>query len=386
MKINYHKMIKLIGKILFVFAFGSIGALWANYYLLPKLSTFQLFSRSDILKRFRENVTIINKTEQLTIADESSIAKIASQAATTTVNIISIPETGAVKLQAVAPLNKLGAGVTVTGDGLVVTYRETILEKNARYKVVTNNGNGFDAKLVAIDEFSNLAFLKIEGSNLSSVSLANSDDFSAGKKIIALSAGISDYQNKYAVGILSNINKNFNIAGEALANSGKMEGVLETDFLNQKDLVGSPVIDYNGELVGIIGSVKTDNQDNFFIIPSNQVRRSIEKEVQGNLGKSVNLGVYYISLNKPYSLGHNLTKDSGALIFSPSGKQGLAVIANSPAEKAGLRINDIVTAVGDKAVDLDHPLSNLMNEFIAGDEISLTILRDKEEIKLPVQL
>jgi len=386
MKINFHKISKLIGRVLFVFLFGSIGALWANYYLLPKLSTLPLFSNSDILKRFRENVTIINKTEQLTITEENSIRKIASQASTTTVNIISIPKAGAGKFQSAVAPGKVGAGAIVTGDGLIVTYRDVISEKNARYKVVTNNGTSLDAKLAAVDEFSNLAFLKVEGANLSSVSLANSDDFSAGKKIIALSAGISDYQNKYSIGILSNISKNFNISGEALSNSAKLEGVFETDFLNQKETVGSPVIDYNGELVGIVGSVKIDNQDKFFVIPSNQVRRSIEKEIQGNLGKTVNLGVYYVSLNKIYALSHNLQQDAGALIFSPSGKQGLAVIAHSPAEKAGLRINDIVKTVGDKAVDLDHPLSNLMNEYKIGDETSLTIIRDGQEIKLPVKL
>ncbi|MBA4320166.1 MAG: hypothetical protein C0412_17335 [Flavobacterium sp.] len=386
MKINYQKISGIIGKILFVFIFGSIGALWANYYLLPKLSAFPLFSQSDILKRFRENVTVINKTEQLTITEESSISKIASQASTTTVNIISIPEAGVNKFQTAPLSNRIGGGVIVTGDGLIITYREAILEKNAQYKVVINNGNSFDAKLLAVDEFSNLAFLKVDGSNLSSISLANSDDFSAGKRIIALGKGISDFQNKYFSGILSNINKNFNISGETLSNSGKLEGVFETDFLNQKDLVGSPIIDYNGELVGIIGSIKIDNQDKFFIIPSNQVRRLIEKQIQGNLKNSVNLGVYYVSLSKLYALSHNLKQDRGAFIFSSSGKQGLAVIANSPAEKADLRINDIITAVEDKAVNLDHPLSNLMNEYKFGDEVSLTILRDGQEIKLPVQL
>ena len=385
MQINYHKISKLLAKILFIFVFGSIGALWANYYLLPKLSTFPLFSRSDILKRFRENVTIVTKNEQLIVPEEGAITKIASQASATTVNIISIPQAGTSKLQTTLTQSKVGSGVAVTGDGLIVTYRDAILEKNAHYKVLTNNGNSFDAELAAIDEFSNLAFLKIAGSNLSSISLANSDDFSAGKRVIALGAGLSAYQNKYFSGLLSNFNKTFNISGEALSNSGKLEGVFETDFLSQKELVGSPVINYNGELAGIIGSVKIDNQEKIFVIPSNQVRRSIEKSIQGNSGKLANLGVYYISLNKIYALSHNLTQESGALIFSPSGKQGLAVLANSPAEKAGLRINDIVTAVGDKTIDLEHPLSNLINEYRTGDEVPLTIVRDGKEIKSTIK-
>lgn len=385
MEIKKPKIFKLLGRILFVFVFGSIGALWANYYLLPKLSAVPLFSHFDIFKRFRENVTIVNRTEQLTIPEDSAINKIASQSVSSVVNIVSIPSPVA-KIPAAAGAQKTGSGAVVTGDGLIVTYRTAILEKNAKYKIITNNGNALDAALVGVDEFSNLAYLKAEGSNLTSIALANSDDFSAGKKVIALGAGTGNFQNRYGSGLISSLDKTFNISGEALGNSGKLEGVLETDFVKQKGLVGSPVIDYNGEMAGIIGSVPVDNQDHFFIISSNQVKRSIEKSVQGNLGKPVNLGAYYVSLNKVNALAYGTNVESGALIFSPSGKQGLAVIANSAAERAGLRINDIVTAVGEKNVDQDHPLSNLINEYKSGDEITLKIFRDGQEIKLTVKL
>lgn len=381
MEIKTHKIFKLAGRILFVFVFGSLGALWANYYLLPRLSAVAPFSRLEILKRFRENVTIINRTEQITVPEDSAINKIASQSVSAVVSVVSIPES---KSAVVPGTEKRGSGVVATGDGLIVTYRSAILEKNARYKIITNSGSALDAVLAGVDEFSNLALLKVEGSNLTAIALANSDDFSAGKKVIALGAG--DFQNRYSSGLLSHLNRAFNISGEALSNSGKLEGVFETDFLNQKELVGSPAIDYNGELAGIIGSVKIDSQEKFFIISSNQVRRSIDKNIQGNLAKSVNLGAYYVSLNKVNALLFGTDREAGALVYSASGKQGLAVIANSPAEKAGLRIRDIVIAVGDKAVDPSHPLSNLINEYKTGDETTFTVLRDGQELKLAVRL
>lgn len=383
MEIKSSRIFRLISRIIFVFVFGSLGALWANYYLLPKLSTVPFLSHSEVLKRFRENVTIINRTEQITVPEDSAINKIASQSVSSVVNVISVPESA---LGVVPGTERKGSGVVVTGDGLIATYRTAILEKNARYKIIANNGNILDATLAGIDEFSDLAFLKAEGANLTSIALANSDDFSAGKKVIALGAGMGDFQSRYSSGLLSNLNQTFNISGGALSNSGKLEGVFETDFLNQKELVGSPVIDYNGELAGIIGSVKIDNLDKFFIISSNQVRRSIDKHIQGNLGKTVNLGAYYVSLNKVNGFVFGVNRESGALIYSASGKQGLAVIANSPAERAGLRINDIVIAVGDKAVDPTHPLSNLVNEYKTGDEVTLTILRGTEELKLTAKL
>jgi S1-C subfamily serine protease len=77
-----------------------------------------------------------------------------------------------------------------------------------------------------------------------------------------------------------------------------------------------------------------------------------------------------------------MPREQGALIFSPSGKQGLAVIANSPAEKAGLRINDIILAVGDETVDLDHSLSSIVSKYKKSEEAEFLVLREGQELKI----
>ena len=74
------------------------------------------------------------------------------------------------------------------------------------------------------------------------------------------------------------------------------------------------------------------------------------------------------------------------MIYSPSGKQGLAIISGSPAEAAGIKINDIIISVNDQEVTLDNPLSNLINQNKKGDLIELTVDRNGQEIKIPVQL
>ena len=78
--------------------------------------------------------------------------------------------------------------------------------------------------------------------------------------------------------------------------------------------------------------------------------------------------------------------DKGALIYTGSGKQGLAILAGSPAEKAGLKINDIITAVDGQSVDLDNPLSALINRHKKGETVQLTALRDGEEVTVAVAL
>lgn len=372
------KITKIILLVLAIFVISGISFIVLDRYILPKLSASKTLSKYKFFQKANERTTIIEKTEQVTIRESDSVNEIASQAAAAVVNIISISDIGN---QA-----KNGSGVIATSDGLIITYRDAIIEENSKYKVLVFDGSNYDAEIVGIDEFSGLAFLKMNASNLSVISFANSDDSRPGKKLIAIGNSFGDYQNRFASGLLSDINKAFNLSGKTLSSSEKLEGILETDFDSQEFYLGGPMIDYSSELVGIIGTIKIDNKQKYFQIPSNVVKKSMELAIAGDLSERPYLGIYYIPLTKAYVIVNNLTRDKGALIYSASGKQGLAIINGSPAEKAGLKLNDIIIAVNDKEINLDNPLSNILSELRKGDEIELTIIRNGEEIKLKVQL
>ena len=151
-----------------------------------------------------------------------------------------------------------------------------------------------------------------------------------------------------------------------------------------EDFVGAPVIGFNGEMVGLVGSLTLDNMTKTFLIPSNVVRASLDRAILGTLSARPILGAYYLPLTKALALELGLTRDRGALIYSPSGKTGLALIANSPAMKAGLRFGDIIVSVGGMDITLDTPLPEVLSRFHTGDEVEILILRDKEEQKMTV--
>lgn len=372
---------------IFVFIVSALGSIFADNYLFPKLRATDFFMKYDFLKKANENVTIIQKTEQVTIKEEDSVSKIAFQAASSVVNIISVSKEN--KKNAPAEnltQSKSGTGVVMTSDGLAVTYRNAILEKEADYKIMAFDGSIYEAELRGVDDFTNLAYLKIKASNLPTISFANSDDFHPGKKLIAIGNSFAEYQNRFAAGLLSNINKTFNLSGKTLSSSEKLEGIFETDFMNSAEYLGGPVIDYNGELVGIMGSVVMDNETKYFQIPSNVIKNSFELAVRGETKNRPYFGAYYVPITKFYAAVNGLSRDRGALIYSSSGKQGLAIIANSPAEKAGLKLGDIIIAVNNQEVNLDNPFSNLLSRYKKGDKIELLIIREGKEIKTAVEL
>lgn len=384
--VKIKKVLKIAVIALFVFVVGGFGGVYFDQQILPFVRTNKYLSRVDFLKRSAENVTIINKTEQVVIKEDDSINEIASQASNAVVNIISLSsqKDGFSKIEKIQ--DQSGTGVIVTSDGVIATYRSAIIEKNAQYRVLLFNGASHEAKLIGIDEFSNLAFLKVEASNLTAISFGDSSDAKPGKKIVAIGNSSGEYQNRYAVGLLSNIAKTYNLGGKTVSTSEKLEGVLENDFTSPKEYVGGPVIGYSGEMLGLIGTVVIDGQNEYFQIPSNVVQKTLQQALSGSFENRPFFGAYYVSITKEYAIAHDLKRDRGALIFSPSGKQGLAVIFASPAEKAGLMINDIVVSVNDQVVNLDNPLSNLINTYKKGDSIELLIDRNGEEMKLQVKL
>lgn len=375
--------------------FGGIGAIIFDRYIIPKFADSSVFSRFAFLQKATENTTIINKTEQVVVREDDSVEKIASQATTAVVKIISVsgveaplhtPEKTSVTVTTPPPAVLIGSGSLVTNDGLIVTYRKAIMEKDATYTVLLFNGTSHVAKLVGIDTLTNLAYLKIDATNVPSISFANSSDVRSGKKLIAMAASSQGYQNQFATAMLNTVNKTLNLSEKTVASSEKLEGVLTMDFANQKDYVGGPVINYNGETVGIVAFIELDNQKQYFVIPSNVLKSSVDLAIRGDVGSRPMLGLYYMSITKELSIAYGLPRESGAWVFSPSGKTSLSVIAGSPADKAKFSFNDIIVSVNGKEINSDNPLSMIIGQMKKGEKAIFVVVRNAEEKTIEVTL
>lgn len=364
-------------KLLIVFAIiliSGLSGIITDRYLFPRLASTKFFSKYDFLKKTTERVTVINKTEQVYIKEDSSIDKIANQAISSIVNIVAYDNLNFTNL----------TGEIITSDGIIMTYaKESMPEK---YKIIVKDGNVYDGELLTIDSWSNLAFIKINASNLPVISFANSDEYKPGEKIISVGNNMTEYQNNFSLGILNSFDPTFNISGESLSTAEKLEGVFLSDFNDNKISVGGPVINYSGQIIGITGSVLKNGKIEYFQIPSNKIKKVINKVIDNNLNSNPILGLYYIPINKSYALINDLNYDHGALVYSKSGQNGLAIISKTPAAKAGLKINDIILKVGEEDVDLSNNLSDLLYKYKKDGIIELTIIRNEEEMKIPVQL
>jgi S1-C subfamily serine protease len=373
---------------------GGIGSEVMDHWIIPHMTASQTFRNWSFLKKANESTTIINNTQQLVIQEDDSIEKTSSQSASSVVNVISIekktaPNAASVLAKVVSASHSLTAsGVILSNDGVVATYRSALIEQNAEYVVLLPNGVTYPATLAGIDPLTNIAFLRIDMTGLPTIAFANSDDMRPGKKLILMANSTEEYRNRFSLSLLSNINKSFNLSEKTVASSEKWEGTFEVDALNMGSYLGGPAIDFGGELVGLVGSSRLDNQTSYFLLPANVVRQSFERFSQGTLTERPVFGAYYTTITTAYALSHHLSRDRGALIDAPQvgDRPGAAVLAGSPAEKSGLKLGDIVIAVNKKEINLDYPLSNAIGSFSPGNAIDLLVIRDGREIHVSAKL
>ncbi len=377
-------MLKNFFVTIFIVIVAGISGIVVDRYLFPYLATNHFFSQYDFIKKANQNVTIINKTEKVYIKESSSLTKITDPVIDSMVNILSY--SNSTRIGSKKNTFKNGTGEIITSDGIIMTYLTAIDLDSSYYKIITSTGNVYQGKLIGVDSWSNLAFLKIDATNLPVVPFSSVSEYHPGEKIIALGNNFSDYQNRFSVGVLNSFDYNFNIAGQSLNNSEKMQGIFLADFDDQTLSPGQAIFDYAGQFMGIIGSVTINNQNKFFIISSHKVEKVLKKVISGRLESNPVLGVYYLPLTKSYALANNLSTNAGALIYAPSGKQGLAVIAGTPADRSQLKINDIIEKVDNKEINLKNSLSDILYDYKKGDKITLTVLRNKEELKIEIQL
>lgn len=376
---------KKIGFYFLVVVFGGFGGILADRFLFPYLSTVSFFSKYDIVRKAAQDVTIINKTEQVTVKEEFSIEKVINQVSSSLVNIVSASKNETISKKEAA-LIKNGTGMIVTSDGIIMTYASALLKENSTYQVFLFDGNVKEAKLLGIDSYSNLAFLKIEASNLPTISFANSEDAKIGEKIVALSNNSLDYSNNYTTSILGGWSSDFNLFGGKVSSSEKMEGVFKDTFTSKDEYVGGPVVDYLGQVIGVTGVVESGPEKTYFQIPANKIKRVLDKVLQNRLEQNPYLGIYFLPANKTYLTLGKITRENGALVYSASGQQGLAIIAGSPAQKAGLKIGDMLIALNGEEINKKNTLPDLLYKYKKGDTIELTLIRNEQEMKIEVNL
>ncbi|OGY42139.1 MAG: hypothetical protein A2Y67_02025 [Candidatus Buchananbacteria bacterium RBG_13_39_9] len=278
-----------------------------------------------------------------------------------------------------------GTGFIVSEDGLILTNKHVAIDGEAEYTVITNDGQKFEAKVLARDPINDLAVLKIEANNLKPLALGDSDNIQIGQTVIAIGNALAEFRNTVTRGVVSGINRTVE-AGGAEGFSEVIEEAIQTDAAINPGNSGGPLLNLKGEVIGINTAISQSGQLVGFAIPINEAKQVIESIKK--FGKIVRpyLGVRYVIINKQLAESNNLKYDFGALIGKGQTAEELAVMPGSPADKAGLVENDIILEINGQKIDQSHSLARMLARYNPGDEVELKISHQGEEKTVKVNL
>jgi serine protease Do len=294
---------------------------------------------------------------------------------------LTVPcSTGQTQLQQVGG----GSGFIISSDGLILTNKHVVSATGASYSVLTNDGKTYRATVLARDPNQDLAVLKIDATGLPTVTLGDSSNLQLGQTAIAIGNALGQFSNTVSVGVVSGLARTVTAGAPDTGAQETLHNVIQTDAAINPGNSGGPLLNLQGQVIGINSAVAENAQGIGFAIPINQAKQDITSvETTGNISAPY-LGVRYEELDPTIASQNNLPANFGAWVQGTNGQA--AVTANSPAAKAGIQAGDIITAVNGTQLNASNDLGSIINQHKVGDTLTLTINRGGKEITAQVTL
>lgn len=276
-----------------------------------------------------------------------------------------------------------GTGFFVSSDGLILTNKHVVEDRDAEYTVFMNDGKKKQAKVLARDPVQDIAILKVEGGNYPTLPFGDSAKIKIGQSVIAIGNALGEFRNTVSVGIISGLHRTV-VARGATGGPESLQELIQTDAAINPGNSGGPLLDLRGAVIGMNTAMAQGAENIGFTIPINSAKRGIESVRK--LGKIVYpfLGVRYALVNKDIAETQKLGRDYGALVVK--GESDPAITSGSPAEKAGIKEGDIILEFGGERVDTDHTLASLIQKHQVDEEVTIKVFRSGQEITLKVKL
>lgn len=265
----------------------------------------------------------------------------------------------------------IGSGFIVSQDGLIITNRHVVLDSDAKYTVITNDKEEYAVEQIYRDPLNDLAILKVNASGLKPLPLGDSSKLKLGQMAIAIGTPLGEFQNTVTVGIVSGIGRGITAGSAYEGFVEKLDNVIQTDAAISPGNSGGPLLNSKGQAVGINTAVATAGQNIGFAIPINVVSTLIDDfEKRGGVFERPYIGVRYQMIDKRTALLNEVVE--GAYVES--------VVEDSPADKAGIQADDIITKIDGKRLEGtdDESLARIVLDKKIGDNVSIEVWRDGE--------
>jgi serine protease Do len=285
-----------------------------------------------------------------------------------------------------------GTGFIISPDGIIVTNRHVVPSGTTAVSVTLADGTRYDNVQVigrtSDSSSQDIAFLKItdlKGKTLAPVTLGDSSGMRVGDRVIAIGNALGQFQNTVTTGIISGYGRDVTAGDQSgLQASETLTDLFQTDAAINEGNSGGPLVNINGEVIGINTAVASGAQNIGFTQPINDVKALISSVLNKGQLQQPYLGVRYVSLTNDLAQEFGLKVSRGAYIVSSDTQP--AVVAGSPAERAGLKDKDVITKVNNITIDNKTSLTSALSKFKVGDTVTLTVVRTGKTMTIKATL
>ncbi len=271
-----------------------------------------------------------------------------------------------------------GSGVFISEEGYILTNYH-VVEDTSQLWVILSDGSQIETSIVGSDLYADLAILKFDGEVPAVATLGNSDVLTPGETVIAIGSPLGDFKNSVTVGVVSATGRSID-TGQGY----QIEGLIQTDAAINQGNSGGPLVNLAGEVIGINTLVVRNSQSGTvaeglgFALPINTAKAVAEQIIQKGYFSRPYLGIQWQAVNPYVARRYNLAVEWGIYLTE--------VVPDSPAYTAGLEQGDIITQIGEIAIDETHSFIDALFEYQPGDKVSVYFERGNQIFEVEVTL
>jgi S1-C subfamily serine protease len=278
-----------------------------------------------------------------------------------------------------------GSGFIFNSNGWILTNRHVVQSAN-QIHVVLADSRTFTGTVYGIDTLTDLAIVKINASGLPTAPIGSSSDLVQGQLAIAIGNPLGTFENTVTTGVISGLGRQITAGDSGNQSSEQLNDLIQTDAAINPGNSGGPLVNSEGQVIGINTATSGSAQGIGFSIPIDTAKVIMAQALAGKTLARPWIGVYFQPVTKQLAADDHLAVDHGALIGPPANGRSTGIVDGSPAAAAGLKDSDIITAVDGLTVDADHDLSSRIVVHNPGDKVTLTVQRGGTSMQVSVTL
>jgi serine protease Do len=286
-----------------------------------------------------------------------------------------------------------GTGIILTSDGLIMTNRHVVPSGTTSVSVTLSDGTVYDdVKVVGrtSDRDSlDVAFLQVQntkGKKLVPAEIGDSSKMKVGDTVVAIGNALGQFQNTVTSGIISGYGRSLQASDSSGSSTENLDDLFQTDAAINEGNSGGPLVNLDGQVIGMNTALASDSQSIGFAIPINDLSGLIDSVKSSGKVQRPYLGVVYVPITSDIKQQYNLSTDQGAYILSAAQAGEDTVVDGGPADKAGIQEGDIITKVDGAAINESTSLTSVLGKHKVGDKVTLTIMRDGKTLTKDVTL